>query len=160
MLAQKYFAAGRKTVIVIGWKQLATRMYTSLGELVAGWRKNVYAGGRHAVPGGRIGQILFPLMLPLPALMQLVPVLVLFAAALGLVPASVTLWSEIATLALLVWWLFIYAINDQNVLYALLFPVGAATMLYIFVSATFKGSSVAWKGRQYTSEQPSVTRQR
>ena len=45
MLAQQYFAAGRTTVVVMGLQQLSTRMYVSLGELVQGWGKNVFAGG-------------------------------------------------------------------------------------------------------------------
>lgn len=154
MLAQKFFQAGRKTVLVLGWDQLATRMYTSLGELVAGWRKNVYAGGRHAVPGGRVGQALFSFVLPLPALMQLVPVLVLIGSVFGLVSSGVALWSGIVTVALLLWWTFIYAVNGERVWYAVLFPVGAAAMLYILLSAVARGSSVAWKGREYTSGSP------
>lgn len=156
MLAQKFFAAGRKTVLVIGWDQLATRMYTSLGELVAGWRKNVYAGGRHAVPGGRVGQALFSLVLPIPALMQLVPVLVLIASVLGLISPGIALWSGMVTLVLLAWWVFIYRVNGQSKWYALLFPIGAAAMLYILLSAVSRGDSVAWKGRQYTSGSPNA----
>lgn len=156
MLAQKFFEAGRKTVLVLGWDQLATRMYTSLGEIVAGWRKNVYAGGRHAVPGGRVGQALFSFVLPLPALMQLLPVLVLIASVVGLISPGIALWSEIVTLALLLWWTFIYAVNGERVWYALLFPVGATAMLYILLSAVARGSSVAWKGREYTSGSPNA----
>ncbi|MGI8546422.1 MAG: glycosyltransferase [Gemmatimonadaceae bacterium] len=156
MLAQTFFAAGRKTVVVLGWDQLATRMYTSLRDLVSGWRKNVYAGGRHAVPGGRVGQLLFPVMLPMPALMELVPLAVLLAGAFGLIPAAVTLWSGIVTAALLLWWIFVYVVNGEKVWYALLFPVGAAALLYILISATASGSNVAWKGRQYTSEDPGM----
>lgn len=156
MLAQKFFEAGRKTVLVLGWDQLATRMYTSLGELVAGWRKNVYAGGRHAMPGGRVGQALFSFVLPLPALMQLVPVLVLIASVFGLVSPGIALWSGIVTIALLLWWTFIYVVNEESVGYALLFPVGAAAMLYILLSAVARGSSVAWKGREYTSGSPNA----
>ncbi|MGI8508653.1 MAG: glycosyltransferase [Gemmatimonadaceae bacterium] len=141
MLAQKFFEAGRKTVLVLGWDQLATRMYTSLGELIAGWRKNVYAGGRHAMPGGRVGQALFSFVLPLPALMQLVPVLVLIASAFGLVSPGVALWSGIVTVALLLWWTSIYALNGERVWYALLFPVGAAAMLDILLSAVARGNN-------------------
>lgn len=156
MLAQKLFAAGHRTVLALGWKQLTTRMYTSLHELISGWRKNVYAGGREAMPGGRIGQALFPVLLTLPGLMQIVPVLVLLAAITGHVSRPVLLWSSITTVALLLWWVFIYAVNRQRLWYALLFPVGAAAMLYIMISAVLRGSSVAWKGREYTSGHPDV----
>lgn len=156
MLAQKFFAAGRKTELVLGWHQLATRMYISWSEIIQGWRKNVYAGGREAMPGGRIGQALFPLMLLAPPLMQLIPVLVLVAGFLGLVGAAATLWAGIVTTAMLLWWAFTYVVNKQGVWYALLFPVGASVMFYIMVTAVAHGSSVAWKGRQYTSGHPKV----
>jgi chlorobactene glucosyltransferase len=35
-LAQRYFAAGKRTVLVIGLEQLSTRMYESFGEIVRG----------------------------------------------------------------------------------------------------------------------------
>jgi chlorobactene glucosyltransferase len=63
-LAQRFFAQGRRTVLVLGREQLSTRMYTSLGEIVEGWAKNIYVGGRDAMPGGRPGQWLYPLALP------------------------------------------------------------------------------------------------
>jgi hypothetical protein len=50
VLAQRVFDAGRVVALVTGGPQLATRMYTSLGELVRGWRKNVYAGGPRGDP--------------------------------------------------------------------------------------------------------------
>lgn len=157
MLAQKFFAAGRRTVLALGWDQLATRMYTSLAELVGGWRKNVYAGGREAMPGGRVGRLIFPFLLVVPGLMQLIPPIVLILALSGLVSAPIALWSGISTLALLLWWGFLYAVNGQRIWYALLFPVGAAAMLYIMVTAAARGSNVAWKGRSYTSGHPDLS---
>ncbi|HEV2642155.1 MAG TPA: glycosyltransferase, partial [Candidatus Elarobacter sp.] len=154
MLAQKFFAAGRTTVIILGLEQLATRMYTSLGELIAGWRKNIFAGGRDTVPLGRVGRALFPLVLPLPSLMQLVPVLVLIASVVVAIPAGVALWSAIATLATLAWWGAIYFGARQPLWLALCFPIGAALLLYIVLTATWRGSAVQWKGRSYRSGAP------
>lgn len=154
MLAQKFFAAGRTTVIVAGPEQLATRMYTSLGELISGWRKNIFAGGRDAAPFGRVGRALFPLALPIPALMQLVPVAVLLASIVVALPAGVVLWSAIAAVAMLLWWALVYAGAHQPPWLALCYPVGAALLLYIVLSATVRGSAVEWKGRRYQSGQP------
>ena len=151
MLAQQFFAAGYTTVVVGGWEHLSTRMYTSLRELIDGWGKNVYAGGREAVPLGRVGQILFPFMLPAMPLVQLVPPLVLLASLAGLLPVALTLWAATATVALLGWWLFVYRINNEPLRYAFYFPLGAVLLLYIFVSAIARGDRVAWKGRQYVS---------
>jgi hypothetical protein len=70
-LAQRLFGAGKRTELILGHDELATRMYTSLGEIMGGWRKNVFAGGREAMPWGRFGQMIFPAVLLLPALLTL-----------------------------------------------------------------------------------------
>jgi hypothetical protein len=151
MLAQKYFASGRKTVIIAGTDHVSTRMYTSLSELNGGWRKNVYAGGREAMPGGRIGQFFFPLMLLVMPLAQLIPVTALLVSLFGIVPPPVTLWATITTTAWLAWWTIVYTIDKQSRHYALCFPIGAAVMAYIFVTAIARGHQVAWKGRNYAN---------
>ncbi len=153
MLAQRYFELGKKTVLVMGMEQLSTRMYTSLSELIGGWRKNLYAGGRHSMPFGGRAAALTPLLLPLPFLMQLAPpMLLLIAVALQL--PTLGLWAAITTGFTLVTWLAYYRIARVPVLYALLFPVGAAVTLYIALSAVSRGSRVEWKGRAYESIHP------
>ncbi len=153
MLAQRYFELGKRTVLVMGRKQLSTRMYTSLAELVGGWRKNLFAGGRHSMPLGRRASVLAPLLLPLPFVMQLAPPLVLGIALLFRLPAA-QLWGLITTGATLATWLLYYRVARQPVAYALLFPLGAAVALYISVSAVIRGSRVEWKGREYESVNP------
>lgn len=154
MLAQKYFASGRRTVIRLALDLLSTRMYTSLGELVRGWGKNVYAGGREAVPGGRAGRLLFPFVLLIPPLAQLVPLAVLALGAVGIVSGPLTLWAATATATQLAWWIVVYRVSGVGARYALLFPAGAALLLYIFVTALARGSRVGWKGREYLSGPP------
>jgi chlorobactene glucosyltransferase len=151
MLAQRYFAAGRKTVMILGRNHLSTRMYTSLRELVGGWGKNIFAAGRDAVPFGRLGRIMFPITLPLPGLMQLVPVVALVLALAGVLGTGALVWSAVSTAAMLVAWAGVYRFDDENPLYALAFPLGAAAYLYIVFRATLRGSTVAWKGREYRS---------
>jgi hypothetical protein len=150
-LAQRFFAAGRRTVMVLGLAQLRTRMYTSLRELVEGWGKNVYAGGADAMPLGRVGRLLFPLVLPIPALLGLVPPLALALAAAGVLGHGVLVWSAIATAANLIWWLLVYLWLGESPLYALLHPLGAAVLLYVVVRAMARGRRVEWKGREYRS---------
>jgi chlorobactene glucosyltransferase len=87
-LAQRTFAAGFPVHLVLGEQQLATRMYTSLPELMRGWRKNVFAGGREAMPLGTLGRLLFPLLLLLPPLLGLLPAVGLLLALAGVVPAG------------------------------------------------------------------------
>jgi chlorobactene glucosyltransferase len=153
MLAQRYFELGKKTVLVEGLDQLSTRMYTSLRELMGGWRKNLFAGGRHSMPFGDRAAWLAPLLLPLPFLMQLAPPVLLVVAILFRIPA-LELWGAITTGVTLLTWLAYYRIARVPVLYALLFPLGAAVTLYITLSAVLRGSRVEWKGREYQSVHP------
>jgi chlorobactene glucosyltransferase len=151
MLAQKFFAAGKRVVLMIGVDQVSTRMYASLREIIVGWRKNVFAGGLDAVPFGRVGRTLFPLALLLPPLMALFPVTALLFAAFGSSAPGVLLWATISTVATLAWWTVVYATVGENPLYALCYPLGAAVLLYIFVTAIIRGRRVTWKGRTYIS---------
>ena len=153
MLAQKFFAARKRVVLILGVNQLSTRMYSSLREIVRGWRKNVFAGGLDSVPFGRMGRTFFPLVLLLPPLMELLPPLALGLAAAGL-PASSTLllWAAISCAATLLWWIAVYVTVGENPLYALAYPLGALVLLYIFVTAVLRGRRVSWKGRTYIAQ--------
>jgi chlorobactene glucosyltransferase len=152
MLAQAMFAAGRRVRLVMGTKQLSTRMYTSLPELMAGWGKNVYAGGIDAMPFGALGRALFPILfLSAPAL-ALYPVVMLLLGTLGVVEAAHVPAALIATLAMLAWWVTVYVSIGEPPWYALLFPLGAVMLAYIFVGALIRGRRVAWKGRQYVTQ--------
>jgi chlorobactene glucosyltransferase len=151
MLAQKFFAARKRVVLILGFNQLSTRMYASLGEIIAGWRKNVFAGGLDSVPFGRIGRTFFPLVLLLPPIMQLFPVLALIVGAFGAATPDLLLWAAISAGATLAWWLVVYVTIGENPLYALAYPLGALVLLYIFVTAVIRGRRVTWKGRTYIS---------
>jgi glycosyltransferase involved in cell wall biosynthesis len=148
-LAQHAFRSGRRVALVLGLSQLSTRMYTSLRELVEGWGKNLYAGGRDAMPFGAVGRAIYPLLLVTPALFGLAPPIVLALALAGVLGPAWLSWSATATSANLVWWLLVYAWLRLSPLYALLHPLGAAAMLYIAVGAIARGRRVRWKEREY-----------
>jgi chlorobactene glucosyltransferase len=152
MLAQRFFAARKNVVLMLGVNQLSTRMYASLGEIIGGWRKNVFAGGLDAVPFGRFGRTLFPLFLLLPPVMELLPVLALLFGVLGAATPGVLLWALVSSAATLVWWLVVYMTVGENPLYALAYPLGALVLLYIFVTAVISGRRVSWKGRTYVAQ--------
>ncbi|MEO5904299.1 MAG: glycosyltransferase family 2 protein [Gemmatimonadaceae bacterium] len=157
MMAQRFFARGKKVVLEKGLDQLSTRMYTSLGELVHGWGKNVFAGGRDSVPMGWVGQIFFPVLLLLAPMISFVPPVVLLSNLFTVLPQAVFLWSAISSFALLVLWVFAYRTAEMSPLYALLSPLGAIVIFYIFLRAVSRGRRVAWKGREYShssSEDP------
>lgn len=151
MLAQRFHRLGKRVVFIEGREQLSTRMYTSLREMVAGWGKNVYAGGMHALPPVRALRWIFPFALLFPPLVNLLPPLALAAAAAGLVSDPVLVWAGIATAAMILMWMKFYADSDENPLLALLYPLGAAITLYIYARAILRGRSVRWKDRDYVS---------
>ncbi|HJU66345.1 MAG TPA: glycosyltransferase [Gemmatimonadaceae bacterium] len=159
-LAQRFFAEGRTAALVLGARQLTTRMYTSLGEVVRGWMKNIFAGSLDAVPLGRAGRALLPLLLLSGPVFTLAPVLVLGSRLVAPLPAALFQWSVIASLATLAWWGVIYTLFARTILappsfasvataYALAFPLGAAVLLYITARALIRGRRVEWKGRAY-----------
>lgn len=151
-LAQRMFAAGYHTTLVLGTAQLSTRMYTSLRELVAGWGKNIYAGGMDAMPfGGALGRAVFPLLLVAPALSGLLPPLLLALSLASVLGHGWLVWSAIVTGVNLLWWTGVYLAIGLSPLYALLHPLGAAALLYIALSAIAKGRRVTWKGRRYVT---------
>ena len=150
-MAQHFFRAGRTVALVLGLTQLHTRMYTSLRELVDGWGKNIYAGGRDAMPLGAVGRVVFPLVLLLPALFGLAPPIVLALALLRVLGHDALVWGAIAFGANLVWWLLVYLWLRISPLYALLHPLGAALLLYIAARAIARGRRVRWKEREYTA---------
>jgi chlorobactene glucosyltransferase len=149
-LAQLFFRRGRRSEIVLGTQQLATRMYSSLGEMIRGWMKNIYAATGDAMPFGALGRALLPLALIATPVATLTPPLVLLASAFMAVPAGLTTWALVCTVLLLAWWTTVYVGAERlSPLYALTFPLGAAVVLYIIVRAILRGRRVEWKGRSY-----------
>jgi chlorobactene glucosyltransferase len=148
-LAQRWFAAGRRTTMVLGLSQLRTRMYTSLRELVEGWGKNIYAGGMDSVPFGALGRAAYPVLLLVPALTGVVPPVLLALGLAGVVGPGVLAWAAIVTAGSLAWWLAVYASLRLSPLYALLYPLGAGALLYISLRALARGRRVRWKEREY-----------
>jgi len=153
LLAQRFFAARKRVVLMLGARQFSTRMYASLGEIINGWRKNVFAGGLDSVPFGKVGRSIFPLALLLPPLLQLLPPLALALSLLGVATTTDTMqWALISSAATLAWWIVVYVTVDENPLYSLAYPLGALVLLYIFFTAVVRGRRVTWKGRTYISQ--------
>jgi chlorobactene glucosyltransferase len=147
--AQEMTAAGARVFLTMGPRQLSTRMYTSLREIVAGWSKNVYAAGRDTLPGGAAGRWLARLLVPGPAVLALLPIV---AIALGLAGPLSLVWLAFgvsATLALLVLFLAVGREFRLTRWYALTFPLGALVYLYLALVAVWRGDRVRWKGREY-----------
>lgn len=148
-LAQRFHRAGLGVRLIRGDGQLSTHMYASLSELIAGWGKNVFAGGIDAMPGGSVGRLLFPFVLPLVPLMTLAPVIILVLALAGALGGGSLVWSSLSAAANVLWWMLIYRGFHQRISYAFVAPLGAAMLLFIIGRAVARGRRVGWKGREY-----------
>jgi chlorobactene glucosyltransferase len=150
-LAQEYVRVGRRMTLQLAVRQLSTHMYASLDELMAGWGKNVYAGGRYGVLGGRVGRALYPILLPATPLIGLAPPVALLLGALGALSISWLIWGAICYAAAVIVYAGAYLFMRAPVVYALLYPLGLVIVLIIAVRAVWRGSRVEWKGRAYTA---------
>lgn len=147
--AQQMTEAGMQVRLALGTAQMSTRMYGSLREIVAGWGKNVYSAGRETLPGGAVGRWLARILVPAPALLTLVPVLLLAAGAAGWLGATALWCGAFATTAVALAFLAIGREFRLPAWYALTFPLGALIYFYIAVRAVARGDRVEWKGRAY-----------
>ncbi|HEY4307400.1 MAG TPA: glycosyltransferase family 2 protein [Gemmatimonadaceae bacterium] len=150
-MAQEWVRAGKRIVLVLAIEQFSTHMYASLGELVAGWRKNIFAGGRTAAMGGRVGRAVFPIALLSVPVIGLVPIVVLFASAIGLLGTPWLMWSAVSVAGSLVFWAGIYRVMREPIFNALLYPLGLVMLFYIASGSVARGRRVEWKNRQYLS---------
>ncbi len=150
-LAQHYTALGLPVHMVLAQDHFSTRMYTSLGEIRRGWGKNVYAAGRDTLPLGRVGRAIFPFIFPVPFLLPLIPPLALLLGWLGPLGPAALLFGSITTVASLLYWMGAYRYARVGALWGLTFPLAAAVFTGISIEAAWRGSRVAWKGRNYVS---------
>lgn len=150
-LAQEFVRSGRRVVIMLATQQISTHMYASLREIIGGWRKNIYAGGRHAALGGAFGRWLYPAVLLGVPVIGLMPPVALVLAVFGILSTAWLTWSSIAVIAALVFWLAIYSSMNAPVRYVFLYPLGLTMLLYIAIGAVARGRRVEWKERQYDS---------
>lgn len=153
--AQRYTAVGLPVHMVLAQDHLSTRMYTSLGEIWRGWGKNVYAAGRDTLPLGPVSRVVFPFVFPLPALVPVIPVVLLLLGSFGVLGPAATVFGGVVTAANVVFWMGTYAYARVGPLWGLTFPLAAIVFSLLCAWAAWRGSRVAWKGRAYRSESAS-----
>lgn len=147
-LAQAFHRAGRRIHFAFAERLMETRMYRSLPEMIEGWSKNMYLGGRRSFPGEPLLQALVPIMLVAAFAFWLVPpaVLALTAAA-----GEPSLAAALATALSALFWMLISAGMRIPAWYGLLYPLGALIALYIGARSAWRGGRrVEWRGRAYT----------
>jgi chlorobactene glucosyltransferase len=152
-LAQTYLAKGLKLHFAFAERLMETRMYQGLAQLIEGWSKNIYLGGRRSFPDEPLRRALVPLMLVLAMLFWLAPPAVLIAAAVDPALGQVAPPALAATgLSALFWMLICYGMKIP-VLYGLGYPIGALMALYIILKSTWRGGRrVEWRGRVYSDK--------
>ncbi len=151
-LAQTYHRAGKRLHFAFAERLMETRMYRSLAEMVEGWSKNMYLGGRRSFPDEPLLRALVPVMLLAGFGFWLVPpaALALTAArgALGALGVS----AAAATAASAIFWVLISAGMRIPPWYGLLYPLGALTALAIAARSAWRGDrKVEWRGRAYSA---------
>jgi hypothetical protein len=124
-------------------------MYTSLRDIIEGWSKNIYLGGRRSFPDEPVRRAFVPAGLLVAMAFWLVPLAALVAAVLGMMPRLLP--PALAAIALsLVFWAAVVHGMRLSVLNALLYPLGAAMALFIVVRSALRGRRrVEWRGRVY-----------
>lgn len=150
-LAQRFLQSGRTIHFAFAQRFMETRMYRSLPELIEGWSKNIYLGGRGSFPED-------------PALRAAAPLMV--AAALGfwlLPPVTLALSGGLRAAAAVavglsaVFWILISIGMRIPFYYGLGYPLGALMALYIAARSTWRGErKVEWRGRMYRGSGPST----
>jgi chlorobactene glucosyltransferase len=150
-LAQAYLRHGLRLHFAFAERLMETRMYQNLAQLVEGWSKNIYLGGRRSFPDEPALRALAPFMVGAALAFWLIPPLALVLAVGGvarlIAPALAAMGSSV-----IFWALLSYGMRIPPA-YGLLYPLGAAMALYITVRSTWRGERrVEWRGRVYGSE--------
>ncbi|MFL5402157.1 MAG: glycosyltransferase, partial [Gemmatimonadales bacterium] len=130
-LAQAYVRHGLKLHFAFAERLMATRMYQGLSQLIEGWSKNIYLGGRRSFPDEPLRRALVPVMLVVAMLYWLIPpALVLLT---GIVPAlgSHLPAALLATTLSAAFWILICYGMGIPAFYGMGYPLGALVSLYI-----------------------------
>ena len=147
-LAQTMVRAGRSVVCRASENGFATRMYRSLGEIVAGWSKGA-GGGLRQVAGPWASGLLLATGIIVHPLLWILPTVVLLAAPLTRVGMPLVVWAATVYLASAVFWGLVSRRAQASPFWGLLHPLAASVLWYIFVISALRGPKVRWKRREY-----------
>ncbi len=149
-LAQAYLRHGLKLHFAFAEQLMETRMYQNLAQLIEGWSKNIYLGGRRSFPGQPFLQALVPLMLIGAMLFWLAPTILLVCAIVAVGAREVAGAAIMASVASTLFWAVMCRQMQIPAIYGAGYPLGALMALYIIGRSTWRGGRrVEWRGRVY-----------
>jgi glycosyltransferase involved in cell wall biosynthesis len=148
-LAQAFMRHGHRIWFAFAESLMETRMYTSLRDIIEGWSKNIYLGGRRSFPDEPVRRAFVPAGLLVAMAFWLVPLAALVVALLGVMPQLLRPALVAIGLSLVFWAAIVHGMR-LSVLNALLYPLGAAMALFIVLRSALRGRRrVEWRGRVY-----------
>lgn len=156
-MAQHTVRSGRKLRLRMAEDAFATRMYRSLGELVAGWSKNILMGGLQSIHP-KLRWLVAPTSVVTASILWFLPPVALVASLMDVGGSGLQAWAAGAVSLSIVFWMAVTARMGAAFWYGVLYPLGAAVGMYIFLRSWVRGRNVEWKGRAYVlrdlSERP------
>ena len=145
-LAQTVKRHGRTFVIRMAMDDLTTRMYHSLGGLIAGWSRLIQMGSTQGQP--LVSS--FGVVTVATFCFWIVPPLMLLSALLGFGGETLLIWSAlVCSLSVGIHAAFLHFLGTPAY-YAVFYPLGSFVVLYIMIRSKVRASDVEWKGRRYT----------
>jgi chlorobactene glucosyltransferase len=147
-MAQHLVKHGYHLVVRMAEDAFATRMYTSLGELVRGWSKNVVLGGAATLPPGIVRRIAPASIFAGTVFLWVMPPVLLLAGLAGPNDDLVT-WGALVFGVSGLFWAAVSARMGVNPLYGAIYPVGGVVGAWIYLRAWLRGGRVEWRGRTY-----------
>ena len=150
MFARVWTEAGRTVHALSAQDHFATRMYTSLGELIGGWRKNVWAGSAFLWRDYPVLTFFLRLALPVAPIIGWIPIIAFLLGATGVVSPWWTMFGAAGYIYETVMLVPIFRHMRFPAFCALTYPLGCVLVSYIFFTAVLKGGQTEWKGREYT----------
>ncbi len=149
-LAQAFVRRGQKLYFAYAESLMETRMYQSLRQMIEGWSKNIYLGGRRSFPHQPLLRALVPLMLVVALGFWLVPPAILLAGAIHPAVGAFTLPALIGTVMSALFWMQMARLMQIPAPYGAAYPLGAMMALFIVGRSTWRGGGkVEWRGRTY-----------
>jgi chlorobactene glucosyltransferase len=150
-LAQTFLRQGFKLHFTFAERLMETRMYQGLTQLIEGWSKNIYLGGRRSFPREPLLRWLVPVMLIVAMLYWLLPPAALLASVVHPPLSELAPAALLATVLSATFWMLICHGMEIPAWYGLAYPLGSLMALYIMLRSTWRGSRrVEWRGRTYT----------